>query len=1370
MDGACARVRRVTLLAAIPAHIYCVLMSTTIQTARTPAKVPHEPFGNLLLELRRKAGIATQADLARLVKSRQQTVSRWEAGLSRPRDTQMPLIAQVLDAKVDDLLKAAGYVTKRIVATFDQPFPIDALSSDSFERFCFHFLLRLYPNAKVHRAGASGHTQEGLDIEVTLPGNKRHTFQCKRVDEFGPAKVDKAIRDHTRKAQKKFILLTRIASPQARDAVQRHAGWDIWDKEDVSLRIRSLPKHEQINLVDRFFRGQRLALLGELEPGPWQTPDEFFAPFLTGHGAFSHTWRLVGKTAEVKALVHALRDDGVRAIFLTGAGGSGKSRVLKEAVDAVQSSSPSLIAFLSPSEDVTSKSLEDLGVGRKVLIVDDAHDRTDLDLLFQFAAMPENNAVLLLAFRPYGLDYLKAQASSFSLAGPSVREIRVEPLSPDEATALARQVLEQHSGPTELAKHIGRLTRDCPLATVAGAMVIAKDQRPLGLVGNEDTFRATLLGRFHTVIAGEIGGKTDADSLRKLLRMLALLQPFHPDDQAVISVAEQIEQLPPHEFHRLARLLIDAGVLFKRGGKYRLSPDLLGDHIIEGACIAEGGGSTGYAERVFDGAGDAYLQHVLFNLGKLDWRRANGDPSNSRLLDGVWAKLSPRSDYVDPHVAAVSAVAYYQPKRALDFVEALIRKHEFLREVPIVIKHAAYNLEHVQRACECLWQIGKDDERELGPQPNHAMRILAELCAVEPNKPLNFNEVVVDFGLSLLDNEHSLSGPYTPFDFLEGILAAEGHTTTSNGRAISWNRFNVSPEAVAPLRRKVVDKTVALLTHRNVRVGVLAARFLQKAIQYGMNATLETLKAWTKEFVDTLERIESVLRTTSLDPLVLIQIAFSVGWHAQNDQRGTSAAAKRVLEAMPDSFELRTYTSLLNAYGAWRDPADYHALTKEIGERITALVREWLEVYATPEELRSALAEAMHHVIKNAPPKSTTSTEFQWYLIRASLGLAHAIAENAIADPASPTRRCAGLALAKIMFDDRDAALGVADRFFAEGSTDLAGAIGHAYWIVGLKDASPKDLANVGRLLASNDEQVVLSTLGILRTVAGDNARYAIDLVAQINLGISARVTEEVLSVFYDESKTPFSLFTEADIEHILRGMEAVAELDGHWIDTFLSRASRYFPRLTADFFIRRIDRAADSNDWSIRPCNFGPYGHVPLRFRETAESAGLLRKVSTWMNSRAPQDILFHERAKQLFGAMFSPFDDALVEFLQDWVRVATEGDMRTIAHILDEAPNALVFRHRKFVEEVLHKAKQFGQKTFDRFVGVLYGSAISGLRTGTPGEPFPQDVQMKADAEAALKDVTRFSPAYEVYDEIRKCAVDRIARSLREAERFEE
>src|SRR5438309_662485 len=97
---------------------------------------PYAAFGQLLVELRQKAGIPHQSEFATRIKTSHQTVSRWEAGTSRPRDKQIPVIAAALNTGVDDLLAAAGYSRKIVVATFDQPFPVDALTPESFERFC----------------------------------------------------------------------------------------------------------------------------------------------------------------------------------------------------------------------------------------------------------------------------------------------------------------------------------------------------------------------------------------------------------------------------------------------------------------------------------------------------------------------------------------------------------------------------------------------------------------------------------------------------------------------------------------------------------------------------------------------------------------------------------------------------------------------------------------------------------------------------------------------------------------------------------------------------------------------------------------------------------------------------------------------------------------------------------------------------------------------------------------------------------------------------------------------------------------------------------------------------------------------------------
>jgi transcriptional regulator with XRE-family HTH domain len=1336
------------------------------------ARIPqHAHFGAILVELRDKNGIAQQSELATLVKTTQQTVSRWESGHSRPRANQIPLLARVLRTKPEELLAAAGYAPRTAIPSFDKPFPTDGLNPESFERFCQSLLEKLYPHADVHAAGGQGHTQEGVDIDVTFPDGTCHAFQCKRVDQFGPAKVDKAVAEHTRNATRKTILLSRVASPKAREAARAHPGWDIWDKEDISRRVRDLPKEQQARLVDIFFPGQHFALLGDAAEGRWQTIEEFFAPYMAGRGAFSHDWQLVGRTGELAALLGKLEDDQIQVLLLTGTGGVGKSRILKEAVEKYQSAHKAfVIRFLSPTQEVTGESLKELGQGEKLLIVDDAHDRSDLPLLFQYVAAPQSNARLLLSLRPYGRDYVKLQAANFALAGTYMSEVTLQALSLRQATELARQALERFGGPIGEAESIALLTLDCSLATVIGAQVVATDRRHFELVKNEELFRSTLLGKFQGIIAGQIGTKSDADLVGKILRVLALAQPFYPEDPTIPEIIATVEGIEAHDVSRIIRALTEAGVLFRRGRRYRLSPDLLADHIIEHTCIGPERVSTGYAEKVFAVAGNQYLENVLLNLGKLDWRLTNGQPTNSCLLDGIWGQLAPSTEYGDPHIKAVTAVAYYQPERALGFAEKLIREGRYLRDLPELIKYAAYNYESALWACECLWELGKGDARELNQHPGHAIRILSELCAVRPNKPLQYNETIVDFGLSLLKRADVWSYKYSPIDILRGILHPEGHTTESHGRGFSIRKFSVNLDTVIALRTKVVDAIIQALSHQNLRAATLAAQCLQEALRYPMDPTMEAYQSWTEHFVQTLGKIEISIRAGNIDPLVVIDVARSVSRHAYCGPEETRVAAQRILASLPDSLEFRTLLALADGHGHILRHTDFHTHQAKWKEYLSTLVKDLLRHYPDGETLRLFIERQFAHIKNHHSGTSSSPYVLCWHLISTSAPMARALCENALVDEGSPTRRLAATALAKVMQENRADALAYIRQYIKSDSRELHAAVGSAFGLLGPQELPlyANELTIFKQLLSANDQWIVQSTIGSVRIVAKEDDRLAIDLFKQVDIGISAELADNVFMNFAPDNGELLASLAAEEVDVFLSGLMRLPELNGYWIEVFLAAVSATHALRLVRFFIDRVNHAADSEDWNYRPCNHGPYAHVPLRFRESADFDVALRQVSQWMTSR--DGLLFRERGAQLFETMFKPFDDVIVGSLQRWCDAATEADIRTIAKILSESHPTFVFEHRAFVERFLERAKQFGKNILDEAIGQFFRSAIGGVRSGTVGEPTPEDLLMKQEAEKILSDLPRFAPAYPLYDSIARHAGWSIDRSIRDGEAFEE
>ena len=196
-------------------------------------------------------GIATQAALAYQIGAVQQTVSRWEAGAFRPRPDELHKLAAVLKVDAAELSEAAGYTPEVTTVSFDRPLPLGSLLPESFERFCLDLLATQYgEDADVHPAGKTGHKQNGIDIEARFTDGSVYTFQCKREAQFGAAKVRKAIQAQTVAAKKKFILLSRVASPDARNEVKGTRGWDLWDQADLTRLFRTLPKREQVRIVD----------------------------------------------------------------------------------------------------------------------------------------------------------------------------------------------------------------------------------------------------------------------------------------------------------------------------------------------------------------------------------------------------------------------------------------------------------------------------------------------------------------------------------------------------------------------------------------------------------------------------------------------------------------------------------------------------------------------------------------------------------------------------------------------------------------------------------------------------------------------------------------------------------------------------------------------------------------------------------------------------------------------------------------------------------------------------------------------------------------------------------------------------------------
>jgi len=260
----------------------------------------------------------------------------------------------------------------------------------------------------------------------------------------------------------------------------------------------------------------------------------------------NHAWELIGRKEEVENTCDAVTNPNVKVVFISGNLGMGKTRILKEVVKEIKNKSEGLyITFASSSENITRTDLDNLGKNRKIIVIDDAHERNDLPQLFQYASIEENNTTLLLALRPYGLLPIESQASKYSLLGNRAKKIKVDQMCLEDSERLALQALtlSDQSQKIRIAKELTKLTDNCTLEIVIGARVLSQENPAyLGEVKNSESFKKTLYSKFQDPYVGGLGTESDQALIKKLLTIIAFIQPFYPDNNAVLDVIEKLEK------------------------------------------------------------------------------------------------------------------------------------------------------------------------------------------------------------------------------------------------------------------------------------------------------------------------------------------------------------------------------------------------------------------------------------------------------------------------------------------------------------------------------------------------------------------------------------------------------------------------------------------------------------------------------------------------------------------------------------------------------------------------------------------------------------------------------------------------------------
>ena len=1341
-----------------------------------------------MLRQRRQETRLTQAELAQRVGVKQQTVARWEQGTSTPTRDTLTSIARVFGEPDDEWVRIASRDAASDLPRLSPPvrprmdrLPLGELTPSEFERFTSYLLKACYPSATVSRAGGQGHAQRGADIHVRI-SDEIHLFQCKRVQRFGPAQMKKAAEAaEASNTKKRVIVLSRVASPAARSTAERH-GWGIWDHDDIVRKLQQeLSTESARRVLEVFFPGWKEDFLG-IRESPWALPDEFFAGQLEKSAFFSHAYELVGREDEIAKVLEWVRGD--RPFFLlTGAAGVGKSRFLMEAARRINASAGRpVVYFVDKTTTVDLEDFRRLGDARPFIVVDDAHDRDDLELIVRGVRSlfePQRRPRTLFATRDYGkLRLDQALAEHAHELDPPTAHLR------QLASADARQLASDVLGTPEdspLSLRLAAVTRDCTLLLVAAGYLLKTKHVDPAFLDNEEYFRDAVLDKMYDDFVQGAGDLPGDVRLADLLRFLAAVHPLDLNDEEALEAASHVLGCRRDVLKSAIGRAIKIGVVVKRRSRLRVLPDLLADHILVNACFDRTlRKATGYPKCIWQASSVGLRRNLIVNVARIDWRLSATGMSPESMLDEAWGVLERdfKAGGIPQRLSLLDLlekVAFYQPERTLSLVEWALN-HELSPEykksgrfeyedvrvrVAPVLRMCAYHRRWLLRSCELLWCLAKSDQRETNPFPGHPLRILCDLADYSRYKPFDYTQEVIHQAIEWLhrDNEKIV------FDILERALRMESDDHIDNYRSITIYPYSVlvfGKERVLAVRNKVLTAVIQQVFRSDVtHLAVRAADCIRRALSlpvgiHRREPDSEEIAVWEGEAVILLKRIHAELEVgVRLSPPVAVALRGAVEFATRSSNEDI---AEKVLNTIGDDLDYRVAEVLIHGTLHWhRRNRDYSLEDAQrwLKDFACRFLKDSVDVPAAVDRIEQLLAEA------TASTDAPGAGQFVGALVDQSECVGIEIVRRVIADVDSPLAQVTGTALSAIRPVDANRALELARTLVDTGIDSVRRSVAYAYGggLASSPAVSSGDLELILELAADDDYRLAFQLSHGLRFMAERDPRMALMVILRMRVGRSRHLVIEVLGLF-EWGPLRIDRLGRKELDGIVEELVVCNEIDDYTILKFLVSLSRSDLRSVVRLLQRRVEHwesLEDSDNYC--PVPFIWNDECRLESRGMRDRRRILEELRDWAFRDAPTSLKRHYEAPRLFAAVAREFDDEVLDVIELGLKEQTAIAIN-VAKLLSEVPQGFAWSRVKWIVRILEDAERRDaahgtSATLFTAIGAALRSAVtSGVRMGSPGEPLPEDV---AQRDAARKIADGFpvgSPGERFYRSLQRLA----------------
>lgn len=1245
----------------------------------------------------------------------------------------------------------------------------------------------MHPDGHASRFGGTGEKQYGIDVLVD--GAKTATYQCKRHQQFGPGDVKNAVGAVQLTAPENYLFLSRTtASAAARKEMLNHPSWELWDGEDIGRLIRTqMPRETALRLVDSYFPNWREPFLGIAQPGPWLTAAEFFSP-ICGDQIYTQEWTLVGRAKELDSVVANIGTPP-HVSLLIGRGGIGKTRLLRSAAEKLANDGHQ-VRLLQTASSLRPEDFELLPHdGKLVLIVDDAHDRSDIAELLAGLRRRNPPAALLLAMRPYGDTALAQDLRRVGVRAPDLPATQLEDLKLSDAEALAREALG--GGPEAFVRRLAVVTLDSPLATVVGGSLIRRNLLDPARLEQSDEIRNEILSGFSGALVADPSFE-DTELRQAVLDVVAALQPVRTADEPFQQTIVKLLGAPFDRVQRHLRSFEDAGVLLRRGMSLRIVPDLLGDVILARAAFDEHSGtSTGFLKRAFDACEGDSAAHLFVNASRVDWQVRQQRDESISLVDGLWEALQADTEKADlwgllAILKLLRRVAYFQPKRALDLLRWIIRHPtpevgttdsalldlyppsfaQVLHAMPALLQAIAHNMDWMHEACDLLWQLAQVDDRPTNPNSEHPIRVLRDLAEYDPAKPLAYNIAILDIASRWFEPGQAVS----PFEVLDPLLATEGSSQSYNAYTLTFRPYAINAETVEPVRQRVVEMAFDEIRLPDVGRAAAGVRAIESSLHYprgtfGRVVPEDERNRWTPGMLATIEELGLLLQDPDVDPAIAVAIMRPL--HSNAEYGATEEARRAGEEALmklPDTLPFRLALCLHDGWGQLLRERDMSFEESDAlrQARVRAVASDLLRmgddraVVQLLEERLDAESRAFGKDAGHPGPMVAA-------LVEARAPIGHAILERVVAAPECKLTPLLPVVLARLAEQSSSAIVSAAEALLALEAPVISRSVAQAFgWNRGSRSSLVEGELSLLKAFATDADPAIRNcVVWAAQRIAEATPQIGIDLLASVPFRDAPQLSDEIFQALSNQRPMSWRQLSIRQRDAMLDQLVVVDDVSSFWVVSFLSRLSQDDPRCVLRLCQARIEKA-ETMDYlgQYRPLPY--HWDTALRVREHGEFTAVLREIRDWIGAGSDDGWVRREIGAELFRAVAGIFDEPVLAVLSDGLESTSERAVAAVAWILRKAPRALVLGNPDFVVEALDSAARFGDQLEQQMRGALWAAVVTGSRMGTPGQPFPEDVEQYERSKDVAAKLPSGSPGSQFYAALSKSAEETIRKQV--------